>query len=67
MSVKEIIYEKVKKIGQLKDELAKTDYQAIKYAEGEMTLAEYQPVKDKRKAYRTEINALQAEIKALRG
>ena len=55
------------KIGQLKYNLSKTDYLAIKYAEGEITPVEYQEIKEKRKAWRAEINALQAMIQRIRG
>lgn len=52
-------------ISQLKQKLRKTDYQAIKYAEGEMSASEYAPIKEQRKAWRVEINALEAELKTL--
>lgn len=53
---------KLKRIGELKSELAKTDYEAIKFAEGEMTAEEYAPYKIKRASYRAEINRLQEEL-----
>ena len=53
-------------IHALKNNLRKTDYKAIKYAEGEMSIAEYAPIREQRKAWRAEINALEAEIAELR-
>jgi hypothetical protein len=65
MDIKEI---KIKsKITMLKMKLQQTDYQAIKYAEGELTLEEFAETKEKRKQWREEINALQAGLKALKG
>ena len=36
-----------------------TDYQAIKYAEGQLTEEEYAPIKAQRQAWRDEINLLE--------
>lgn len=44
---------------EIKSKLARTDYQAIKFAEGEMTAEEYAPIKAQRKEWRAQINALQ--------
>lgn len=55
------------KILILKTKLAKTDYKAIKYAEGELTAAEYAPIREERRAIRAEINALETQIKTLEG
>lgn len=49
-------------IRELKNYLASTDYQAIKYAEGELSAEEYAPVKEQRRAARAEINQLEAEL-----
>lgn len=49
-----------KRINELKALLKATDYQAIKYAEGEMPYEEYAPVKELRKGWRKEINDLEA-------
>lgn len=57
--------QKLDRIQELKDALTATDYQAIKYAEGLISEAEYQPVKAQRQAWRDEINRLQAELDAL--
>lgn len=43
----------------LKQKLSATDYQAIKFAEGELTADEYAPTKAERKAWREEINQLE--------
>ena len=52
---------KENKIVYLKIKLADTDYQAIKYAEGELTEEEYAPIKEQRKTWRAEINRLEEE------
>jgi hypothetical protein len=49
-------------IRSLKTKLYETDYQAIKYAEGEITLEEYAPMKEQRKAWRSRINELEKFI-----
>lgn len=67
MSIQEVIFEKLKKIGQLKRKLSATDYLAIKYAEGEITISEYSETKEQRRQWRAEINALETEIKRLKG
>jgi hypothetical protein len=64
---KELILEKGEQIIQLKGKLHNTDYKAIKFAEGELTEAEYAPVREQRKAWRNQINALRSEIEILRG
>lgn len=53
---------KINQIERLKTKLKATDYQAIKYAEGELTEEEYAETKAKRKAWRAEINELEAEL-----
>lgn len=45
----------------LKNELASTDYKAIKYAEGWLSEEEYAPIKAARQAIRDEINALESQ------
>lgn len=55
------------KIASLKDKLFLTDYLAIKYAEGVFTFAEYADTLQKRQQWRAEINALETELKMLRG
>ena len=54
------IADKKKRINELKSLLQATDYQAIKYAEGEMPNEEYAPVKELRKGWRKEINDIEA-------
>lgn len=46
------------RIVELKQQLADTDYKAIKYAEGVLTKEEYEPIKKERQAWRDEINKL---------
>lgn len=66
MTTREKRYELGYKIIELKRQLRLTDYKAIKYAEGELTAAEYAETKAQRKAWREEINSLENEIQALK-
>jgi len=50
-------------IESLKECLAKTDYKAIKFAEGILTLAEYEPTREQRKQWREKINILENSLK----
>ena len=52
----------IAKIVDLKFKLRDSDYQAIKFAEGELSAAEYAPTKVQRQAWRNEINRLEAEL-----
>lgn len=52
-------------IYNLKNKLSSTDYQAIKFAEGHITEEEYQPTKQQRALWRTQINELEEQIKNL--
>lgn len=47
------------KIAELKYKLAQTDYQALKYAEGQLSEEEYAPIKAQRQEWRDEINLLE--------
>lgn len=49
-------------IEDLKQKLLETDYQAIKYAEGQMSEEEYFPIKEQRQAWRHRINELEVEL-----
>ena len=51
-----------REIFELKEELNRTDYKAIKYAEGVMTDDEYQPTGIQRQAWRKRINELERLI-----
>lgn len=62
--VVDLIAEKQSRIAELKANLADTDYQAIKYAEGFITETDYAPIKAQRQAWRDEINALEAAIES---
>ena len=53
------------KIFKLKQKLRLTDYQAIKYAEGFITVSEYAPIREQRNTWRAEINKLEQELQAL--
>lgn len=50
---------KKERIAELKGLLAKTDYQAIKFAEGALTAEEYEQMRVQRQAWRDEINELE--------
>ena len=50
-------------IKKIKAKLEATDYQAIKYAERELSEEEYAPTKKLRKQWRNSINILEQEIK----
>lgn len=54
------------KIIRLKLKLKQTDYQAIKYAEGELSEEEFAEIKAQRKAWRAEINEYEAQLQELR-
>lgn len=45
-----------------KQMLDQTDYQALKYAEGELSDEEYAEMKERRSIWRAEINELEAEL-----
>lgn len=49
-------------IAELKGKLYDTDYQAIKFAEGELTEEEYAPIREQRRAWREEINELESKL-----
>jgi hypothetical protein len=56
---KELYENALKEIRLLKLQLQATDYQAIKYAEGELSETEYAPIKEQRRAWRLRINELE--------
>lgn len=66
MDINRAINNYKKQICVLKHKLATTDYKALKFAEGELTVSEYAPVKEERKKLRAEINALETKINALK-
>ena len=66
ISDKKKIIDNYKRINELKVNLRKSDYQAIKYAEGELATEEYAETLAQRRAWRAEINALEAEIETLK-
>jgi len=49
-------------IATLKQNLADTDYQAIKYAEGQISEQDYAPIKAQRQTWRDQINQLEAQL-----
>lgn len=46
-------------IAELKAKLRESDYKAIKYAEGMITLADYAPIREERQAWRDRIGELE--------
>ncbi len=50
-----------KQIAALKAELQKTDYKALKFAEGFISAEEYEPIRLYRQSFRDEINSLEGE------
>ena len=56
------VIENNNRIIELKQKLQETDYKAIKYAEGELSLEEYAETKAQRRAWREEINKLKEEL-----
>ena len=66
MRNRELRWAKSEQIIKLKSELNKTDYMAIKFAEGELSAEDYAEVKEQRRAWRAEINRLQSEIDVLK-
>lgn len=54
--------EKLNQIDSLKAQLASTDYQCLKYAEGWISEEDYAPIKASRQALRDQINELEAEL-----
>lgn len=53
---------KLIRIAELKKQLADTDYEAIKFAEGEMSAEDYAPFKIQRATWRAEINRLEEQL-----
>ena len=53
------------KIEYLKQQLSQTDYQAIKFAENEISLEEYSQTKTNRANWRQQINELELQLKDL--
>lgn len=53
---------KQEQIAELKQKLIDTDYQAIKFAEGEMSESEYATIKAQRAEWRAQINSLQQTL-----
>lgn len=55
-AIRDEINELIGKISDLKRNLNRTDYQAIKFSEGEMLETDYAPIKEQRKGWRKQIN-----------
>lgn len=52
-----------RRIDELKGFLLSTDHKAIKYAEGVLSIEDYEPIKKQRQKWRDEINQLEEKIK----
>lgn len=61
-AIRDEINELMGKIYELKRNLDRTDYQAIKFSEGEMLEIDYAPIKEQRKSWRKQINDYEAAI-----
>ena len=59
------IFEIQERLQEIKGELGQTDYKAIKYAEGQYTDEQYEPIKQERQALRVEYNELEKELETL--
>lgn len=57
--------EELKEIESLKQMLLDTDYQAIKFAEGQISEEEYAPIREQRQSWRNSINELEAELEKI--
>ena len=53
-----------KEIAELKGKLRDSDYKAIKYAEGMISLADYAPIREERQSWRDRIGELEAIAEA---
>lgn len=60
----EIREQKLAEIGDLKQQLASSDYKAIKFAEGWLTSEEYAPIKAMRQELRNRINELENDTES---
>lgn len=56
-----IQYAQAKRMNEIKYLLSKSDYKAIKYAEGEISEEDYIPIREARQALRDEYNRIQEE------
>ena len=52
----------IDEVNQLKQQLAETDYMAIKHSEGWISDEDYEPIKAMRQAYRDRINELENSL-----
>jgi len=59
-------HKKESKIAELKQNLFNTDYQAIKYAEGQLAEEEYSDMKIQRQVWRDQINLLESELENIK-
>ena len=62
-TIRDEINELIGKISDLKRNLNRTDYQAIKFAEGFISEIDYADIKSQRQAWREEINSLEILVK----
>jgi hypothetical protein len=53
---------KTQQIAELKNQLADTDYKALKFMEGWLSEEEYAPIRAERQTIRDRINALEGEL-----
>ena len=59
-------FERIQLKGEIlecKSQLSATDYKAIKFAEGLISVLDYEPIKAERQALRDRINELEAQLR----
>lgn len=66
MSKREVILGYRKQISECKRKLRVTDYKAIKFAEGEISSTEYEPILSMRRELRAAINEYEQKIAELK-
>lgn len=62
----QLIYDYKVQIIDCKKKLHKSDYKAIKFAEGEISEEEYESIREERRAWRDAINELEQKITELK-
>lgn len=62
---RKIINDYKTKIQACKNRLKATDYKALKFAEGEISAEEYEPIRAERRAMREQINAFERRVNEL--
>lgn len=66
MSVREIVLNYRSKINECMRKLRATDYKALKFAEGEISADEYEPIRIMRRELRAAINEYEQRIEKIK-